>query len=114
SARQLRPPHPPMPTPHQPAQRVSALPRLLPPANVPPCGEMGKAAGVTARQVRSVMRQWGSQVPWWRVIKADGTSHDYERAKAKWEAEGLVLRGRAVRMDLCGLDHRDLENLARK
>src|SRR5699024_11792872 len=65
-------------------------------------------------QVGSVMRQWGSQVPWWRVIKADGTSHDYERAKAKWEAEGLVLRGRAVRMDLCGLDHRDLENLARK
>lgn len=103
-----------MSTPPESAQRVLALAGLIPPGNVSTYGEVGKAAGVSARQVGSVMRQWGSQVPWWRVIKADGTSHDYERAKAKWEAEGLVLRGRAVRMDLCGLDHRDLENLARK
>ena len=103
-----------MSTPPEPAQRVLALAGLIPPGNVSTYGEVGKAAGVSARQVGSVMRQWGSQVPWWRVIKADGTSHDYERAKAKWEVEGLVLRGRAVRMDLCGLDHRDLENLARK
>src|SRR5699024_12269994 len=88
-----------MSTPPDAAQRVLALGGLIPPGKVSTCGEVGKAAGGSARQVGSVMREWGSQVPWWRVIKADGTFHDYERAKAQWGAEGLVLRGRAVRMD---------------
>lgn len=96
------------------SQRVLDIAALIPPGNVSTYGEVGKAAGVGPRQVGSIMRQWGSRVSWWRVIKADGTSHDFDRAQAHWEAEGIPLRGKAVRMDLCGLDHKDLGNIAKQ
>ena len=101
-----------MSAPDDIAQRVLAIAALIPPGNVSTYGEVGKAAGASARQVGSIMRQWGSQVSWGRVIKANGTSHDFDRAKEHWATEGIQLRGKAVRMDLCGLDHRDLEQLA--
>ncbi|MFH0412609.1 MGMT family protein [Corynebacterium sp. L4756] len=93
------------------ARRVLHIAGLIPPGNVSTYGEVGKAADATARQVGAIMRQWGSQVSWWRVIKSDGTSHDFDRAKSHWEEEGIQLRGKKVRMDICGLDHRDLLNL---
>lgn len=90
------------------AQRVLHIAGLIPPGNVSTYGEVGKAADATPRQVGAIMRQWGAQVCWWRVIKADGTSHDFDRASKRWGKEGIVLRGKAVRMDICGLDHQDL------
>ena len=103
-----------MSEPEDVAQHVLNIAALIPPGNVSTYGEVGKAAGVGPRQVGSIMRQWGSRVSWWRVIKADGTSHDFDRAKAHWEAEGIPLCGKAVRMDLCGLDHKDLGNIAKQ
>lgn len=93
------------------ARRVLNITALIPPGNVSTYGEVGKAADASARQVGSIMRRWGSKVSWWRVIKADGTSHDFDRAKSHWADEGMVLRGKAVRMSECGLDHQDLLNL---
>ncbi|MDN5783722.1 hypothetical protein CZ765_04075 [Corynebacterium casei] len=99
--------------PSEVAQRVLYIAGLIPPGNVSTYGEVGKAADATARQVGSIMRLWGSRISWWRVIKADGSSHDFDRAKSHWEDEGIQLRGMKVRMDLCGLDHRDLRDIVK-
>ncbi|MCO6009486.1 MGMT family protein [Actinoallomurus purpureus] len=54
------------------------------------------------RQVGRVMAQWGGGVPWWRVIRADGTpppGHE-QRALKHYRAEGTPLRGDRVDMRL--------------
>lgn len=39
----------------------------------------------------------GADVPWWRVVRADGSLAQGERQQALLEAEGVpVLRGRVV------------------
>lgn len=44
-----------------------------------------------------VLRDVGSDVPWWRVVRADGSLAQGERQQALLEAEGVpVLRGRVV------------------
>ena len=46
------------------------------------------------RQVGSVLSRHGAGVPWWRVVRADGSlppSHD-ERARQAYLAEGTPLR----------------------
>jgi alkylated DNA nucleotide flippase Atl1 len=52
------------------------------------------AAGGGPRLVGSVMASHGGPVPWWRVVRADGslpTSHDVE-ARAHYLEEGTPLR----------------------
>ncbi len=57
------------------------------------------------RQVGAVMATYGGPVPWWRVVRADGTlppSHDEEALRAYLE-EGTPLRPRGAsgtRVDL--------------
>ena len=46
------------------------------------------------RQVGQVMASYGGPVPWWRVVRADGSlppSHD-ERARQEYLVEGTPLR----------------------
>lgn len=48
------------------------------------------------RQVGAVMAEYGGGVPWWRVVRADGTPplcHSGE-ARAHYLEEGTPLRGR--------------------
>jgi len=52
------------------------------------------AGGGGPRLVGSVMAQHGGSVPWWRVVRADGSlppSHDVE-ARAHYLEEGTPLR----------------------
>ncbi|WP_427018705.1 MGMT family protein [Pseudarthrobacter sp. P1] len=53
------------------------------------------------RQVGSVLARYGSDVPWWRVIRAGGLppqGHD-ERALAQYLSEGTALRGKTTGED---------------
>ena len=53
------------------------------------------------RRVGRVLSQFGGPVPWWRVVRADGSlppSHD-EEARAHYLEEGTPLRS-AGRMDM--------------
>jgi alkylated DNA nucleotide flippase Atl1 len=54
------------------------------------------------RQVGQVMSRWGSSVPWWRVLRADGrpaVGHE-ARAMARYAEEGTPTRGDGERVDL--------------
>lgn len=52
------------------------------------------------RQVAAVLSRWGSDVPWWRVVRADGRLADpvRERATAHLAAEGVLVRDGRVSM----------------
>jgi len=49
------------------------------------------------RMTGRVLASCGSDVPWWRVVRADGSLAQGERQRELLEAEGVpVLRGRVV------------------
>ena len=72
----------------------------VPPGRVTTYGAIAEVVGEVAggggpRQVGSIMAAYGGPVPWWRVVRADGSlppSHDAE-ARQAYLAEGTPLRG---------------------
>lgn len=75
----------------------------IPPGQVMSYGSIAACVGVGGpRQVGAVMAEYGGAVPWWRVVRADGTlplCHD-GRARAEHLAEGTPMRGERVEMSL--------------
>lgn len=71
----------------------------IPPGRVTTYGAIAEAVsqrlgGGGPRQVGAVMSAWGGPVPWWRVVRADGSlpaSHGDE-ARQAYLAEGTPLR----------------------
>lgn len=75
-------------------ERVLAVVESVPPGRVTTYGAIAAAVGGGPRQVGSVMSQHGGPVPWWRVVRADGSlppSHDGE-ARARYREEGTAVR----------------------
>lgn len=73
----------------------------IPRGQVMSYGEVADVLGVgAARQVGTVMRKYGYRVPWWRVVRSDGsiTSPLMVEAATHWEAEGTPMRGGKVDM----------------
>ena len=77
----------------------------IPPGRVMTYGDVAAALGSrAARAVGQVMSNYGSDVPWWRVIRAGGhppTGHE-DRALPFYLAEGtplVVSAGAAYRID---------------
>lgn len=54
-------------------ERVLALVERIPPGRVTTYGALGDVVGSGPRLVGSVMARHGAGVPWWRVIRADGS-----------------------------------------
>ena len=83
-------------------EAVLALVERIPPGRVTTYGALAEAVGVGGpRQVGTVMSTYGGSVPWWRVVRADGSlpsSHD-EEARARYREEGTPLRP-SGRMDM--------------
>jgi methylated-DNA-protein-cysteine methyltransferase-like protein len=72
--------------------------RAVPAGRVASYGQIGDAAGVTARMAGKALRFCPDGVPWWRIVGSDGTlriaRHDPALAKLqreKLEAEGVRL-----------------------
>jgi alkylated DNA nucleotide flippase Atl1 len=67
----------------------------IPPGRVTTYGTIAQSLGRHgARQVGNVMARHGAGVPWWRVVRADGSlppSHERE-AQEHYRAEGTPLR----------------------
>ena len=66
----------------------------IPRGRVSTYGAIADAVGGGPRQVGSVMSRHGGPVPWWRVVRADGSlppSHEVEARQAYLE-EGTPLR----------------------
>jgi alkylated DNA nucleotide flippase Atl1 len=64
-------------------------------------GDVAELVGAgSARAVGTVMSRWGSEVPWQRVVHADGTcaTHKVDRQLAILRAEGVPVTGDRVDM----------------
>lgn len=78
---------------------VAAIPR----GKVLTYGDVAELVGRGGpRQVGQVMSRWGSDVPWWRVLRADGRPPDGHEARAlrHYAAERTPLRPDGERVDL--------------
>ena len=77
------------------AARVLDIVEAIPPGMVMSYGDVAEYLGEAGpRQVGRVMSLWGSGVPWWRVVHADGsllTGHE-RAALARYQSEGTPLR----------------------
>ena len=75
----------------------------IPPGRVLTYGDVAGLVGLGGpRQVGQVMSRWGSSVPWWRVLRADGRpaqGHE-ERAIRHYTEEGTPMRPGGERVDL--------------
>ena len=81
-----------------PEAYVEAVLRLveqIPPGQVATYGDLAEAVGQGGpRQVGRVMATWGEGVPWWRVVRADGSparGHEQEALRLL-AADGTALR----------------------
>ena len=67
----------------------------IPPGRVMTYGDVAATLGSrAARAVGTVMARYGSDVPWWRVVRASGeppAAHE-DRALPHYRAEGTPLR----------------------
>lgn len=62
------------------AEAVLALVDKLGPAEVTTYGDLANRVGTGPRQVGAIMRRYGHLTEWWRVVRADGSSHDPARS----------------------------------
>ena len=92
--------------------RVLDVVASIPPGRVMTYGDVAAALGSrAARAVGQVMSHYGSDVPWWRVVRASGhPAVDHEaRALEHFRAEGTPLLwsrdGTVFRVDLARARH---------
>src|SRR4029077_7420462 len=80
-------------------ERVLSLVEQIPAGRATTYGVIAEAVGSGGpRQVGRVMAMYGSPVPWWRVVRADGSlpeSHHRE-AVARYREKQPPLRGRVT------------------
>ena len=74
----------------------------IPPGEVMTYGEVAAEAGFpgAARAVGGLLAKSGGELPWWRVVAANGRlvpGHETEHAR-RLRAEGVVVDGGRVRM----------------
>jgi alkylated DNA nucleotide flippase Atl1 len=75
----------------------------IPPGRVASYGSIGGQLGIGARQIgkiMSVLSELGEDLPWWRVVRADGMPASCHGGEAcgRLEAEGTPFRGARVDM----------------
>ncbi len=90
---------------------VLELVESIPPGRVMAYGEIAAVLGSRAsRQVGQIMAYYGSDVPWWRVVRASGhPAVDHStRALEHYRAEGTPLKwsGDVYRVDLANARYR--------
>ncbi|MFN2318534.1 MAG: MGMT family protein [Dermatophilaceae bacterium] len=94
-------------------ERVLRAVEQVPSGRLVSYGDLATLVGIGPRQVGSIMRHWGANVPWWRVTNAAGElpAHLREEARGLWAEEGILMgrNGVGARM----VDYRaDLATLA--
>ena len=79
---------------------VRAFVMAIPAGSVAAYGGIGRALGIGPRQVGRAVSLLEDDVPWWRVVRADGTAASCRGggARALLEAEGVPFRGAHVDM----------------
>ncbi len=79
---------------------VRTLVVMIPAGSVAAYGEIGREAGIGPRQAGRAVASLDDDVPWWRVVYADGTPATCHEggARALLEAEGVPFREGRVDM----------------
>ena len=94
-----------LPSPY--AERVLDLVARIPAGSALAYGDVAELLGGRgARAVGGVLARHGAGVPWWRVVRADGSlppGHEQE-ATRRLRAEGVPLRGDRVDLARCRWD----------
>jgi alkylated DNA nucleotide flippase Atl1 len=87
--------------PEEYVEAVLSLVETVPPGRVTTYGAVADAVGSRGpRSVGRVMSTHGGSVPWWRVVRADGSlPPSHEEARAHYLAEGTPFR-RSGRVDM--------------
>ena len=57
----------------EPEEAVRAIAARIPPGSVMTYGDIAVEAGLHPRQVGRIVARISEEIPWWRVIRADGT-----------------------------------------
>ncbi|GAA4283658.1 MGMT family protein [Brevibacterium daeguense] len=80
--------------------RVRSVVATIPAGRVAAYGEVGRAVGLGPRQAGRAVSLLDGDVPWWRVVYADGTPAMCRggQARALLEAEGVPFRDGRVDM----------------
>lgn len=89
--------------PSEYAERVLDVVDTIPAGRVMAYGDIAALLGEGGpRQVGRVMALWGGGVPWWRVIRADGSPPPGHEAEAlrHYRDEGTPLRAEPRRVDM--------------
>jgi alkylated DNA nucleotide flippase Atl1 len=84
-------------------ERVLELVERIPPGRVLAYGDIAEHVGEGGpRGAGAVMARWGAGVPWWRVVRADGSPPPGHEARAlqRWHAEGTPMRPNGTRVDM--------------
>jgi len=74
----------------------------IPPGRAASYGDVARAVGAGGpRQVGRTMALFGEGVPWWRVVRADGTAAPEVavEARQRWAAEAMPLTRDRQRVD---------------
>jgi alkylated DNA nucleotide flippase Atl1 len=85
-------------------EEVLARVRAIPPGYVRTYGDVSPGA---PRAAGAALRHAGADVPWWRVVRADGTLAKGERQARRLRAEGVPFRGARVDLRVARLDDLD-------
>ena len=76
----------------------------IPPGRVTSYGAIGRLVGVGPRRVARALSTGGGAVPWWRVLRADGTVAEPIRVEQlqRLAAEGVPVRNGRVDLAAVG------------
>jgi alkylated DNA nucleotide flippase Atl1 len=76
----------------------------IPPGRVSTYGAIGRLIGIGPRRVARALSSGGGAVPWYRVVRADGTAAEPVRVKqlALLAAEGVPVRNGRVDVSAVG------------
>lgn len=91
------------------AERILACVESIPPGRVMSYSDVAEYVGTRAvRMVGQVLARDGGTVPWFRVLRADGScaEHLREEQLARLRAEGVPIRGQRVELPAARWDGR--------
>ena len=79
---------------------IAVVVQLVPVGRVVSYGDVAELLGTGPRIVGRVMATTDEDLPWWRIVRADGGMADplVDRAIPHWREEGITFTGNRVRM----------------
>jgi alkylated DNA nucleotide flippase Atl1 len=85
-------------------EQILARVRRIPPGYVRTYGDVSPGA---PRAAGAALHQVGDEVPWWRVVRADGSLAKGSRQAVRLREEGVPFRGARVDLGRARLDELD-------